>query len=106
MKHVVGAMCLIFILQVINWFLCHSGANEETGGCLDVLESTGLPVLRVKNRFGWLLEEVPDGYRDVKLFVSFSNARGLGIIGEIQVSVLLRVHKSFFQIRKNCFEVN
>ncbi len=28
--------------------------------------------------------QVPDGYRDLKLFVRFDDGRGLGIIGEIQ----------------------
>jgi hypothetical protein len=34
----------------------------------------------------WLVcLQVPDGYRDIKLFVAFRGGGGLGIIGEIQV---------------------
>ena len=47
--------------------------------------TTGLPVLRVKNLFALSRAEVPDGYRDIKLFVTFIGSNGLGIIGEIQV---------------------
>ena len=31
------------------------------------------------------LEQVEDGYRDIKLFVRFVQREGLGIIGEIQI---------------------
>jgi hypothetical protein len=50
--------------------------------------TTGLPVLRVKNLFALSRSEVPDGYRDIKLFVAFTGSNGLGIIGEIQVCSL------------------
>ena len=38
--------------------------------------------------------QVPDGYRDVKLFVAFHDAEtDLGIIGEVQVTSTGMLHK-------------
>ena len=60
------------MLEVVKWF-----AGEMS-------EATRLPVVRMKNKFGLPREEVPDGYRDVKLFVAYTSPTGLGIVGEIQ----------------------
>jgi hypothetical protein len=63
------------MLEVLKWF---SGKDSETAG---------LPVVRMKNKFGSLREDVPDGYRDLKLFVAYTSPTGLGIVGEIQARV-------------------
>jgi hypothetical protein len=65
------------MLEVVKWF-----AGQAS-------EATGLPVVRMKNKFGLPREEVPDGYRDVKLFVAYTSPTGLGIIGEIQAREIL-----------------
>jgi hypothetical protein len=63
------------MLELVKWF---SG---------DASEATGLPVVRMKNKFGLAREDVPDGYRDVKIFVAYTSPTGLGIVGEIQARV-------------------
>ena len=65
------------MLEIIKWF--------DKDHCSGPAEGS-LRVLRVKNRFGLPREEVPDGYRDVKLFVHYTSPAGLGIVGEIQAS--------------------
>jgi len=64
------------ILQAANWFI----SNE----CISDTHKYPLTVVRVKNKFSPSHPEVTDGYRDLKLFISFMDSRGLGIIGEIQ----------------------
>lgn len=69
------------VIEVAKWFTDQSNS------------SSGLKVLRVKNLFALQRDEVPDGYRDLKLFVALSSSSGLGIIGEIQVIVLLHTKR-------------
>ena len=59
--------------------------------------AAGLPVVRIKNRFALNRADVPDGYRDLKVFVLYAEGgdggggggsgggEGLGIIGEVQI---------------------
>jgi len=44
-----------------------------------------LELLRAKNFFAMAKEEVPDGYRDMKLFLALVRRPGFGIIGEVQI---------------------
>ncbi len=60
------------LLQVVQWFL-------ETPG------NAGLTVCRLKNMFALPRGLVPDGYRDIKLFILFSGPNDLKLIGEVQV---------------------
>jgi hypothetical protein len=60
------------ILQVLAWFL-------------EQQEYTGLPICRMKNKFSFPTERVPDGYRDLQICVLFQGSSGLSIIGEIQI---------------------
>ena len=60
------------ILQILSWF----AAQEECNG---------LPVCRLKNRFSFPEDEVPNGYRDIQICVVFEGSSGLSIIGEIQI---------------------
>ena len=92
------------ILEVVQWFT-KTGASDDfkgddedrcqTDSCSSgsgiwstALEAaSGLRVCRVKNKFGLRAEELVGGYRDVLLSVEFIGDEGLGIIGEIQVSL-------------------
>jgi len=65
-----------------------------------------LSVAFVKNRFAMPREQIPDGYRDVKLFALFTDAvSGLSIIGEIQIhdyelhQIKLQMHKLYKVVR-------
>ena len=60
------------VLEVAQWFL--------EGGA-----AAGLPVCRVKNGFAAGDGDVVDGYRDLKVYVTFEGPMGLRIIGEIQI---------------------
>jgi hypothetical protein len=66
------------MLELVEWF---------SGEASQATEATGLPVVRMKNKFGLAREDVPDGYRDVKIFVAYTSPTGLGIVGEIQARV-------------------
>ena len=80
------------MLEVVRWF------SRSPDSCATSLVSvsgnsgTRLQVVRIKNLFGLQREEVHDGYRDLKLFLAFTNPKGLGIIGEIQVRFGLAFH--------------
>jgi hypothetical protein len=56
--------------QVLRWF------SEWHDG--------DLTICRIKNGFA-TTEVAADGYRDLKLYVIFTNRAGLSIIGEIQI---------------------
>ena len=97
------------LLEVAKWFCpegsqCASGSKSSPDS--ECVQSAGssLLVLKVKNKFAYVqnnvrhdlkqvlmlwnfngLEQVEDGYRDIKLFVRFVQREGLGIIGEIQI---------------------
>jgi len=65
-----------------------------------------LSVMFIKNRFTRPREQVPDGYRDVKLFARFTDSvSGLSIIGEIQIhdrqlhEIKLQMHKLYKVVR-------
>ena len=64
------------MLEVLAWF-------EERQA------KTGLQLVRVKNKFGFRVEELVGGYRDVMLSVVYRSPSGLAIVGEIQVRILL-----------------
>ena len=73
------------ILRVVSWFVgkdynTEGSQGKNWGGPSE----TGLPVVRVKNKFG-TGAEIEDGYRDVSLSVVFAHEGGLAIVGEIQV---------------------
>ena len=60
--------------QVAEWFLNpedDGSLSAETGGKLSV--TFGLPVCRAKNLFAPTAQDVKHGYRDLKLFVLFSD---------------------------------
>ena len=59
-------------------------------------------MVRVKNGFALGRNDVADGYRDLKLFVVFDDPAGLGIIGEIQVTISTNSPSSF-SLDVNCF---
>ena len=93
------------ILEVVGWFTGEGGdrgdggsSNDDNGSdsdgcsggrarCRAAAVATGLPVCRVKNKFGLREEELVGGYRDVLLSVVFVGGEGLGIIGEIQARI-------------------
>jgi hypothetical protein len=60
------------VLQVLGWFA-------------ELQEETGLRICRIKNRFCSMYGDSADGYRDVKLYLAFTAACGLRIIGEVQI---------------------
>ena len=96
------------LLEVAKWFCpdgsqCASGSKSSPDSAVPSAGSS-LLVLKVKNKFAYVqnnvrhdlkqvlmlwnfngLEQVEDGYRDIKLFVRFVQREGLGIIGEIQI---------------------
>ena len=57
----------------VDWFLISA---EET---------EGMQVVRIKNKFALLQEELVGGFRDLMLCLLFTGASGLRIIGEVQV---------------------
>ena len=65
------------ICEVVRWCVEAGLVSSEEGS---------LQVCRVKNLFALERTEVPDGYRDVKLFLLFTCPSGLSIIGEVQVT--------------------
>jgi len=74
------------ILEVVAWFTGGGGCGGVDGAAAEAAaRRTGLPVCRVKNKFGFRREDVVGGYRDVMLCVVYTGGDGLGIIGEIQV---------------------
>ena len=73
------------ILQVFSWF------TEQ--------QYTGLPICRMKNKFSFPTEKVPDGYRDLQLCVLFQGSNGLSIIGEIQIHDL-ELHELKLKVRR------
>ena len=60
------------ILQVLSWFAAPQAVAS-------------LPICRLKNKFSFPSERVPDGYRDLQICVLFTGSSGLSIIGEIQI---------------------
>jgi len=76
------------ILKVLSWF------TEQQ-------DSAGLPICRMKNKFSFPAELVPDGYRDLQICVLFRGSSGLSIIGEIQIhdaelhDLKLKMHKLY-----------
>jgi hypothetical protein len=60
------------ILRILSWF------TEQQ-------DPVGLPICRMKNKFSFPAELVPDGYRDLQICVLFRGSSGLSIIGEIQI---------------------
>ena len=60
------------ILQVLSWF-----TEQQQNDCL--------PICRLKNKFSFPTERIPDGYRDLQICVLFQGSSGLSIIGEIQI---------------------
>jgi len=87
------------ILEVANWIVAGSGATAS--GQTSLKSCAQLTVIRTKNRFSQPRDQVPDGYRDIKLFVAFRGGCGLGIIGEIQIhdstlhDLKLQMHKLY-----------
>ena len=92
------------ILEVVQWFTKAGASDDFKGDDADSCQASscgsssgiwstaleaasGLRVCRVKNKFGLRAEELVGGYRDVLLSVEFIGDEGLGIIGEIQVSL-------------------
>ena len=79
------------IRQVVRWFAeaGAAGANaaaDKGGSKEEEAEAVGwLQVCRIKNGFALPRAEVLDGYRDVKLFLLFTDLNGLRILGEVQV---------------------
>ena len=63
--------------QVVKWLLDKRHDHQACG--------PSLTVCRLKNSFALSRSSVPDGYRDIKLFVIFTGNGGLKIIGEVQV---------------------
>mmetsp|Transcript_16279 Transcript_16279/g.44160 ORF Transcript_16279/g.44160 Transcript_16279/m.44160 type:complete len:773 (+) Transcript_16279:49-2367(+) len=66
------------MLEVFSWLTKSSQQNLGSG-------IGRLQVCRVKNKFAWPAEALPDGYRDLQLFSLLESGDGQRIIGEIQV---------------------
>jgi hypothetical protein len=60
------------ILKILSWF------TEQQ-------DPAGLPICRMKNKFSFPADLVPDGYRDLQMCVLFQGSSRLSIIGEIQI---------------------
>jgi hypothetical protein len=75
-------------LSLQTW--CWTGINASSSHPPQVLgwfskwRDADLTICRIKNGFA-TTEVAADGYRDLKLYILFTNRAGLSIIGEIQI---------------------
>ena len=77
------------ILQVLSWFTTPQVLAR-------------LPICRMKNKFSFPQDLVPDGYRDLQICVLFTGSSGLSIIGEIQIHDA-ELHALKIKVRSVCY---